>query len=82
MCESLPKSCRRPLIERGIEVDRSVSAANRRQDTNRLLQELRANAEQRSLLSVLIFDQLEEFFFAYPEPQMRGLFWDFLGRCF
>lgn len=70
------------LLERGIDVDRSVSAANRMQDTKRLLQELLANAEQRSLLSVLIFDQLEEFFFVYPEPQVRSVFWDFLGRCF
>jgi WD40 repeat protein len=46
-----------------------------------LLSQLRDN-EQKNLRTVLIFDQFEEFFFAYPEPAQRRRFFEFLGECF
>ncbi len=41
---------------------------------------LRKNAEC-NLLTVLIFDQFEEFFFVYTEPSKRQLFYKFLRLC-
>ena len=71
--------------ERGIDVALPVFSAEQMQNTTTLtptlIQELRENAEHRSLLTVLIFDQLEEFFFVYPNPVTRWAFWDFLGSC-
>ena len=37
--------------------------------------------DQRNLRTVLIFDQFEEFFFVYPQPEQRKPFFDFLARC-
>jgi len=42
--------------------------------------ELRSNAEH-NLLTVLIFDQFEEFFFAYRDPIQRRPFFQFLRDC-
>ncbi|NES99571.1 MAG: CHASE2 domain-containing protein [Sphaerospermopsis sp. SIO1G1] len=36
---------------------------------------------QANLLTVLIFDQFEEFFFVFQEPSQRAEFFDFLGDC-
>lgn len=41
---------------------------------------LKTNAE-RNLLTVLIFDQFEEFFFTCKEPQQRKVFYQFLQQC-
>ncbi|MDZ7961299.1 MAG: ATP-binding protein [Aulosira sp. DedQUE10] len=46
-----------------------------------LLTQLRDN-EAKNLRTILIFDQFEEFFFAYPEPSQRRQFFEFLGECF
>ncbi|MBD2459500.1 hypothetical protein H6G89_00445 [Oscillatoria sp. FACHB-1407] len=46
-----------------------------------LLDCLRANADQQSLLTVLIFDQFEEFFFIYPDLSHRRSFFEFFGEC-
>jgi WD40 repeat protein/tetratricopeptide (TPR) repeat protein len=45
-----------------------------------ILQQLMENAD-RNLLTVLIFDQFEEFFFVYTERTQRRLFFEFLRMC-
>ncbi|MEG4406197.1 nSTAND1 domain-containing NTPase [Microcoleus sp. MON2_D5] len=45
-----------------------------------ILEQLRLN-QNRNLLTVLIFDQFEEFFFAYPDQTSRREFYDFLAEC-
>ena len=47
---------------------------------NRLLEKLQW-LDQRHLRTVLIFDQFEEFFFVYPQPEDRQPFFDFLAQC-
>ncbi|BAY22869.1 WD-40 repeat-containing protein [Calothrix sp. NIES-2100] len=45
-----------------------------------IIEELRGNVERR-LVTVLVFDQFEEFFFNCPNPVERKNFWDFLHYC-
>ena len=45
-----------------------------------IIEQLRQNAE-RNLLTVLIFDQFEEFFFVATNQSYRTLFYDFLKSC-
>jgi len=45
-----------------------------------LLEQLREN-QHRHLLTVLIFDQFEEFFFVHSEPTQRKAFFAFLAAC-
>ncbi|MGF2036086.1 MAG: tetratricopeptide repeat protein [Nostoc sp. CmiVER01] len=45
-----------------------------------ILEQLRKNAD-RNLLTILIFDQFEEFFFVYPDQGQRRAFYDFLRVC-
>ncbi|WP_341532185.1 hypothetical protein WKK05_40220 (plasmid) [Nostoc sp. UHCC 0302] len=45
-----------------------------------LIAQLREN-EQHNLRTVLIFDQFEEFFFAYTQETHRQQFFEFLGEC-
>jgi WD40 repeat protein/tetratricopeptide (TPR) repeat protein len=45
-----------------------------------ILEQLRQN-EHRHLLTVLIFDQFEEFFFANRDPANRREFYEFLCQC-
>ncbi|MBD2512041.1 hypothetical protein H6G91_33250 [Nostoc muscorum FACHB-395] len=45
-----------------------------------LISQMREN-EQRNLRTVLIFDQFEEFFFAYTQETQRQQFFEFLGKC-
>ena len=45
-----------------------------------ILEQLRLN-EDRNLLTVLIFDQFEEFFFAYPDQTSRRELYHFLAEC-
>ncbi|MBH8563249.1 PD40 domain-containing protein [Nostoc sp. CENA67] len=47
---------------------------------SQILEELQKNAD-RNLLTVLIFDQFEEFFFVYPDQGQRRVFYDFLRVC-
>ncbi|GAB4284703.1 MAG: hypothetical protein Fur0025_15660 [Oscillatoriaceae cyanobacterium] len=47
---------------------------------NHILHILRQNGE-RNQLTVLIFDQFEEFFFANPQPQKQQEFYEFLRYC-
>jgi WD40 repeat protein len=46
-----------------------------------IIRELIRNAEQRNLATVLIFDQLEEFFFENGQRQGRSPLFEFLGNC-
>ncbi|AFZ59478.1 eIF2A-related protein [Anabaena cylindrica] len=50
------------------------------QSTDAIIQQLRKN-EKRNLLTVLIFDQFEEFFFVYSEQKQRRQFYNFLRVC-
>ncbi|MBR8835206.1 MAG: PD40 domain-containing protein [Stigonema ocellatum SAG 48.90 = DSM 106950] len=45
-----------------------------------ILDQLRTNADDE-LLTVLIFDQFEEFFFVYKDPKQRLTFYNFLRDC-
>ncbi|MGV0105171.1 hypothetical protein NSTCB13_03883 [Nostoc sp. DSM 114160] len=45
-----------------------------------ILEQLRKNGD-RNLLTVLMFDQFEEFFFVYPDQHQRRVFYDFLRVC-
>lgn len=45
-----------------------------------IVEQLRKNID-RNLLTVIIFDQFEEFFFNCPKPADRRSFWDFLHLC-
>lgn len=45
-----------------------------------ILEQLRKNAD-RNLLTVLMFDQFEEFFFVYPDQGQRRVFYEFLRVC-
>ncbi|MEQ8959129.1 MAG: hypothetical protein RLP02_14610, partial [Coleofasciculus sp. C2-GNP5-27] len=49
-------------------------------DTTAVIEELKNNGE-RNLLTVLIFDQFEEFFFVYKDTQQRLPFYEFLRDC-
>lgn len=46
---------------------------------DRIIKELQINSEH--LLTVLIFDQFEEFFFVWKEQAERQIFFDFLREC-
>lgn len=48
--------------------------------TEAIIQELGVNCD-RNLLTVLIFDQFEEFFFVCKEPNQRHEFYEFLRNC-
>ncbi|MEH2010645.1 nSTAND1 domain-containing NTPase, partial [Nostoc sp.] len=45
-----------------------------------ILEQLRRNAD-RNLLTILMFDQFEEFFFVYPDQGQRRAFYEFLRVC-
>ncbi|MBD2202217.1 hypothetical protein H6G33_11340 [Calothrix sp. FACHB-1219] len=45
-----------------------------------ILQQLHQH-DDKNLLTVLIFDQFEEFFFVCKEPKQRQIFYDFLNQC-
>uniref|UniRef100_A0A8J6ZUS6 Novel STAND NTPase 1 domain-containing protein n=1 Tax=Desmonostoc muscorum LEGE 12446 TaxID=1828758 RepID=A0A8J6ZUS6_DESMC len=45
-----------------------------------ILEQLRKNAD-RNLLTVLMFDQFEEFFFVYVDQSQRRVFYEFLRVC-
>jgi WD40 repeat protein len=62
------------LIEKHFPVENNLNTIET------ILQKLRQSAE-RNLRTILIFDQFEEFFFIYPEPGQRKIFFDFLGEC-
>ena len=48
--------------------------------TTAILEQLRQNVDH-NLLTILVFDQFEEFFFIYKDPVQRKPFYDFLREC-
>ncbi|MEG3849932.1 ATP-binding protein, partial [Microcoleus sp. herbarium13] len=64
----------------GIERLKAVSLSGASDTPTAILEQLRLN-QNRNLLTVLIFDQFEEFFFAYREPSDRQKLYDFLAEC-
>jgi WD40 repeat protein/AAA+ ATPase superfamily predicted ATPase len=59
-----------------------LAGANRStEDAEKIINLLRNNAEQNKLLTVIIFDQFEEFFFLWKEPSKRQEFFEFLRKC-
>ena len=65
-------SCR---SEKQLSTDKGQSAK-----LQSILEQLRLSSE-RNLLTVLIFDQFEEFFFACTDLEQRCQFYDFLAQC-
>ncbi|MEG4422170.1 hypothetical protein QUA70_26830, partial [Microcoleus sp. LAD1_D5] len=64
----------------GIKKIKSESLSSPIDTPTAILEQLRLN-QNRNLLTVLIFDQFEEFFFAYPDQTSRREFYDFLAEC-
>lgn len=62
------------LAVRGIEITTTLN------DLNAMLMQLRQNTD-RNLVTVLIFDQFEEFFFVYRDREKRRIFYQFLSQC-
>ncbi len=59
---------------------KQVNLTNALDSPTAILEQLQV-AEQYNLRPVIIFDQFEEFFFAYPELKQRRRFFEFLGEC-
>ncbi len=53
---------------------------NSQEKVQEILEQLRQNSE-RNLLTVLIFDQFEEFFFVSTNQSQKNIFYDFLKNC-
>ena len=71
------------LLAAGLEEVRGVKTPNLASPTTAdaaLIGQLKRNAD-RNLLTVLIFDQFEEFFFVYKDQAKRRPFYDFLQSC-
>jgi hypothetical protein len=67
-------------LKAGIEQLKSVKLSGAIDTPTAILKQLRLN-QDRNLLTVLIFDQFEEFFFAYRDPIARQELYDFLAEC-
>lgn len=57
-----------------------MESLTREGDSAAILEQLQDN-ESRNLLTVLIFDQLEEFFFSWQDSEQRRLFFEFMRDC-
>ena len=60
--------------------EKAVGLLNIPDSAAAIVEQLRKN-EERNLLTVLIFDQFEEFFFGDPAQDKRRHFFDFLRNC-
>ena len=67
-------------LRSGIEKLRGESLSTPIDTPTAILEQLRLN-QNRNLLTVLIFDQFEEFFFAYQDKSSRRELYDFLAEC-
>ena len=67
-------------LAKAFEEVRSIQLSVNLDSSAAILEQLRINAD-RNLLTVLMFDQFEEFFFVYPDPGQRRAFYDFLRVC-
>lgn len=52
-----------------------------KEEAEKILNLLQKNAEQKKFLTVIIFDQFEEFFFLWKELSKRQDFFEFLRQC-
>ncbi len=70
------------VAERKTPASSLVSLPTSREESgvNAILNQLQINADNE-LLTVLIFDQFEEFFFVYKDPKQRLTFYNFLREC-
>ncbi len=75
--KELGKRIARALVVAGVKTSLSVEHGGSRGE---LLEQLQGN-EQSNLLTVLIFDQLEEFFFVCSNPRECQDFFEFLRDC-
>ncbi|MEH1965564.1 nSTAND1 domain-containing NTPase [Nostoc sp.] len=73
------KECGRLVVQKLEEV-RGLRLSEPVETSAAIIEQLRQN-ENRNLLTVLIFDQFEEFFFAYKDQASRRPFYDFLRDC-
>ncbi len=77
----LGKSLKQALAEvQGVKMGDCPSAPEPAHSAEAILDQLRKNADCH-LLTVLIFDQFEQFFFACKEPAKRLEFYEFLREC-
>lgn len=77
----LGKCLKEALAEvQGVKMGDFPSAPESAHSAEAILEQLRKNADG-NLLTVLIFDQFEEFYFAGKEPAKRREFYDFLRDC-
>jgi WD40 repeat protein/tetratricopeptide (TPR) repeat protein len=67
-------------LRSGIEKLKGVSLSTPLDTPTAILEQLRLN-QNRNLLTVLIFDQFEEFFFAAQDQTSRTELYDFLAEC-
>ncbi|MEG4024968.1 nSTAND1 domain-containing NTPase, partial [Microcoleus sp. S13C4] len=67
-------------LKAGIEQLKAVNLSEPIDTPTAILKQLQLN-QDRNLLTVLIFDQFEEFFFAYRDPIGRRELYDFLAEC-
>ena len=67
-------------LRSGIQKIKGESLSSPIDTPTAILEQLRLN-QNRNLLTVLIFDQFEEFFFAYQDQNSRREFYDFLAEC-
>ncbi|MEH1889789.1 MAG: hypothetical protein V7K92_10145 [Nostoc sp.] len=67
-------------LAKAFEEVRSIQLSVNLDSSAAILEQLRINAD-RNFLTVLMFDQFEEFFFVYPDPGQRRAFYDFLRVC-
>ncbi|MEG4320307.1 MULTISPECIES: hypothetical protein [unclassified Microcoleus] len=67
-------------LNSGIDKIKGVSLSTSIDTPAAILEQLRLN-ENRNLLTVLIFDQFEEFFLAYQDQSRRRELYDFLAEC-
>jgi len=67
-------------LKLGIEKIKGESLSTPIDTPAAILEQLRLN-QNRNLLTVLIFDQFEEFFFAYQDQSSRQKLYNFLAEC-
>ncbi len=67
-------------LAKAFEEVRSIQLSVNLDSSAAILEQLRRNAD-RNLLTVLMFDQFEEFFFVYPDQSQRRAFYEFLRVC-
>ncbi|NET05341.1 MAG: hypothetical protein F6K16_11620 [Symploca sp. SIO2B6] len=79
LCSSTGEPSPYPAITLSCDFD-NMSEPVTLDSTRAILEQLQKNAANH-FLSVLIFDQFEEFFFINKDPAQRKIFYDFLRDC-